>query len=82
MQGWMNDEYEPALAQWEVWCDAKKKKKKEESPKDWTEEGAGMLHNITKPRQWRGGTQVIEDVFEDAQPMETVEVKRQEWRVR
>ena len=29
--------------------------------------GAGMLHNITEPR---GGAQVIEDVFEDAQLFE------------
>ena len=39
-----------------------------------------MLHNITKPRPWRGGAEVIEDVFEDAQPLKKVDVKRQKWR--
>ena len=42
--------------------------------------GAGILHNITKPRPWRGGAQVIENAFEDAQPLKRVEAKRQEWR--
>ena len=39
-----------------------------------------MLHNITKPRPWIEGAQIIEDVFEDAQPLKRVEVKRQEWK--
>ena len=37
-----------------------------------------MLHKTTKPRLWRGGAQVIEDLFEYAQPVQRVEVKRQE----
>ena len=42
--------------------------------------GAGMLHNIAKPLLWRGGTQVIEHVFEDAHPLKRVDVQRQEWK--
>ena len=38
--------------------------------------GAGMMHNITKPRHWRGGAQVTGDVFEDAQRLKRVEVKK------
>ena len=37
------------------------------------------MHNITKPRPWRGGAEITEDVFEDAQPLKRVEVTRQEW---
>ena len=37
---------------------------------DTAEGGAGMLHLITKPRPWRGGAQVSENVFEDTQPLE------------
>ena len=29
-----------------------------------------MLYNITSPRPWGGGAQIIEDVFEDAQLFE------------
>ena len=47
---------------------------------DGAEEGAGMLHNITKPRPWIGGAQILEDVFEDAQPLKRAQVKRQEWK--
>ena len=36
------------------------------------EGGADMLHNITKPRPWRGGAQVIADVSVDAQPLKRV----------
>ena len=40
-----------------------------------------MLHNITyMPRPWRGGAQVIEDVFEDVQSLKRAEIKRQDWR--
>ena len=42
------------------------------------EEGAGMLHNITKPRLWRGGTLVLKDVFEDAQPLKRGKMTRVE----
>ena len=41
-----------------------------------------LLHNITKPRPWRGGSQVIEDVSEDAQPLKREEVKWQKWKER
>ena len=41
---------------------------------------AGMLPIITKPRRWRGGAQIIEDVSEDAQPLKRAKVKRQDWR--
>ena len=34
-----------------------------------------MLHTITKPRPWRGGAHVSEDVFEDAQTLKRVEVE-------
>ena len=37
-----------------------------------------MLHDMTKPRP--GGAQIIEDVFEDAQLLKRVEVRRQEWK--
>ena len=40
------------------------------------EGGAGTLHNITKPLPWSGWVQVIEDVSEEVQPLQTVEVKR------
>ena len=43
--------------------------------------GTGMLHNITKPRPWRGGAEVIEDVFEDAQPLKKVDIKRQDGEI-
>ena len=37
-----------------------------------------MLHNITRPRPWRGEAQVIEDVFEES--LKKVEVQKQEWK--
>ena len=81
MQEWMNDEYEPAFEEWEVWLSQKDEERKKterlEQHKVWVEklldsaEGrAGLLHNSTKPR---------EDVFGDAQPLKRVEVQRQEW---
>ena len=39
-----------------------------------------MLRNITKPRPWNGGAQVIEDEFGGAQLRKRVEVNRQEWK--
>ena len=42
---------------------------------DSAEGGTSMLHNLTKPRPWRGGSQVIEDVSE----LKRVEVKGQDW---
>ena len=47
---------------------------------DSADGGAGLLHHITKPRPWRGGAQVLVDVFEDAHPLKRVEVIRQEWK--
>ena len=44
------------------------------------EGGAGMLHSITKTAVLEGGARVIEDVFEDAQPLRRVEIQRQEWK--
>ena len=35
-----------------------------------------MWNNITKPTPWRGGAQIMEEVFEDAQLLKRVEVKR------
>ena len=47
---------------------------------DSAEGRAGMLHHITMARPWRGGAQIIEDVFDVAQPQNRVEVNRQEWK--
>ena len=91
-QGWMNDAYELLLEEWRVGLAEKEEETKNaarleqqkvlEGTKllDSAEGGAGMLHNITKPRPWRGGAQVIEHVFEDAQLLKRVEGKRQEWQ--
>ena len=43
---------------------------------DNDEEGAGLLHNSTKQSPWREGAQTLEGVFEDAQPLNRVEVKK------
>ena len=88
MQGWMNDEYEPGT-EWEIWLTHKEEDKKEK-PKDWSnsevwvekfldsaEGGPGLLHNITEPRLWRRGAQVIgKNVFENGQPLKRVDVRR------
>ena len=39
-----------------------------------------MWHKITKPLPWRSRTKVFEDVFEVAQPLPRVEVKRRDWK--
>ena len=88
MQGWMNDECESALEEWEVWLVQKGEEKSRAEKleqhsarleKPVRKERACLTH-ITKPMWWRGGAQVLEDVFEDAQPLKRVEVKRQEWK--
>ena len=67
---WLSDACEPLLEEWEVWMtqqqETRKKAEGLEQHKAWVEklldiaEGrAGMLHNRTKPRPWRGGSQVI-----------------------
>ena len=45
---------------------------------DSVEEGADMQYSNTKTRVWRGGVQVSEDAFEDAQPFERVEGHKRE----
>ena len=44
-----------------------------------------MLHKITQSTPWRGGAQIMEDVFEDAQLLNRVEVKtpdrEEHWQV-
>ena len=87
MQGWMNDEYEPVQEEWEIWLAQKEAQKRKaerlEQHEVWADKlfdcaegGAGMWHNISKPRPWRGGAQSVEDVFEGAQPLKRVEVTR------
>ena len=66
-QGWMSDAYEPLLGEWQVWLTEKEEeRRKEERPelhKAWVEKfldgvegGAGMRHNINKPRPRSGGS--------------------------
>ena len=43
------------------------------------EGSAGLLHQITKPTAWRGGTKIWEKEEEDARLMDRCEAKRQEW---
>ena len=86
----MNYDYEPALEEWRVWVTQKEEKRmaiRLQQSKVWVEKlldsavgGAGMCNNIDKPRPWRGRAQVIEDVFQGAQPMKRVEVQRWRWR--
>ena len=54
--------------------------------KDWSSPAQGwksfwkVPKEEQEPRRWRGGAQVIEDVFEDAQFLKRVDVKWQEWK--
>ena len=40
---------------------------------------AGLLHKITKPTAWRGGTQILKKEEEDARLLERCEAKRKDW---
>ena len=42
------------------------------------EGSAGLLHKITKPIAWRGGTQILKKEEEDARLLDRCEVKREE----
>ena len=65
-QGWMSSEYERAFEEKVVWLTQKNgwrsTKLGWQKLLDSAVEVAGMLHIISKPRLWRGGTQVLEDV--------------------
>ena len=61
----MSDAYEPLLGEWQVWLREKEEERRKddrlEQHKAWVEKfldsaegGAGMLHNINKPRPWSG----------------------------
>ena len=74
MQGWMNDEYESVVEEWEVWLTQKEKQRwKTERLKQHIAlmgkllNSARVLHNSTKPRPWTGGTQVIDDILARAE---------------
>ena len=43
------------------------------------EGSAGLLHKITKPTAWRGGTQILKKEKEDARLLDRSEAKREEW---
>ena len=43
------------------------------------EGSAGLLHKITKPTAWRGGTQILKEEEEDARLLDRCEAKREEW---
>ena len=40
---------------------------------------AGLLHKITKPTTWRGGTQILKKEEQDARLLDRCEAKRKEW---
>ena len=40
---------------------------------------AGLLHKITKPTAWRGGTQILGIEAEDAGLVDRCQAKRKEW---
>ena len=43
------------------------------------EGSAGLLHKITKPAAWRGGTQILKKEEVDARLLDRFEAKREEW---
>ena len=43
------------------------------------EGSAGLVHEITKPAAWRGGTQILKMEEEDARLLDRCEAKREDW---
>ena len=39
----------------------------------------GLLHEITKPSEWRAGMQILKEEEEDAKPLARCEEKRRKW---
>ena len=86
-----NDFYRLAASRWDldprIICGTSAEREREgrkvasvEKILDNDEEGAGLLHNSTKRSPWMEGAQTLEDVFDDAQPLNRVEVKKQSGR--
>ena len=89
-KAWIHRGWEDTMQKWYEWLNGMKKRMRK---KRWrkcirervkhtiksAEGSAGLLHKVTKPTSWRGGTQVSEKDEEDARLVDRCEAKRKEW---
>ena len=75
---------------WEEWLSEDHKKEKRQQLKASHgklvekvvisgEGGAGFFHMVTQPTLWRGGIQILEEVFDGADPLRKVQEIRHAW---
>ena len=72
----MSDTCEHVFEEWEAWMTQQDEERRKAERLEQFQ--ASTENNITKSRPWRGGEQVLEDVFEEGPPLQRAEEKRQE----
>ena len=88
-KAWIHPGWEDTMQKWNEWLEEMKKNDEQEKMEEMNQQkvnqmiksaegSAGLLHKITKPTAWRGGTQIPEKEEEDAGLMDRCEAKRRE----
>ena len=86
---WTHTGWEDTVQKWYKWLDEMKKRDEKRKMEELHQHmvaqmiksaagSAGLLHKITKPTAWRGGTQILKEE-EDARLLDLCEAKREEW---
>ena len=87
---WLHPGEEETMQKWYFWLEAKKKKDEKRKMEKFhqqrmnqmiksAESSVGLLHKITKPAAWRGGTQILKKEEKDVRLLDSCEAQRKEW---
>ena len=88
-KAWIHTGWKDIMRKWYNWLEEMKKKDEKEKMEEMhqhkvaqviksAEGSAGLLHKITKPTPWRGGTQILMKEEEDARLLDCCDAKRKD----
>ena len=82
---WMDNTWDEFLNNWEdclseEWKNKRSREVRRETHHQWRSRSRFVADQVTKPTLWRGGTQILEEVYGDADPLKRVKERVQEWR--